>query len=97
MARAITEQRLYEVATKAIPKGLPRDIIADVEIDTFSNSDRLDGISYWVYLVSGYRTEGGAGCHTIHEDNLKEVSDMMWSVVRVEDDDDGFLRNPKWN
>jgi hypothetical protein len=46
----ITEEILLERAKSYLPKGFSVDVIEDVEIDTDGNSERLDGISYWVYI-----------------------------------------------
>ena len=81
----ITEEILLERAKSYLPKGFPVDVIKYVEIDTDGNSERPDGISYWVYIKNGYKTEKGRGCHTIHEDNLKELRIAMKNIVEVEE------------
>lgn len=72
--------------------GLPPECIVAVEISGTSNSDRPDGLSYWVYLKSGYVTEHGAGCHTIHEDYIAQVHAMMDTIVEVDEPEDAGYR-----
>lgn len=81
----ITNETLMERAKSYLPKGIPTDIIQDVEVDTYGNSERADGISYWVYIQGGYKTEKGRGCHIVHEDNLKDLKTAMKDIVRVKE------------
>lgn len=92
MAKAVSEEKLMDIARKALPKGMPKEAIVSVEVDCYGNSERSDGVSYWVYLRSGFRAEGGRGCHTIHEDTIKEIKDALWGVVETDDDDDGYAK-----
>lgn len=85
MAKKLNEKDLLARAEGYLPKGIPADAIIDVEVDTDGNTDRLDGISYWVYLRDGFKTEKGRGCHTVHEDNLKDLKTAMQNIVKVEE------------
>lgn len=80
--RVRTEQDLMERVRKMLPKDIPASAIAGVEID---NSWGWNG--YWVYLHDGYRSPD-MGCHTIHEDTLKELAYMVGNVEVWEDDPD---------
>ena len=89
MAR-LNERQLLERAQKMLPKGIPAEAIESVEVDRYGNSDAPDGISYWVYLRPGFVTERGAGCHTAHEDNLKNLAGELSGVIYRPDDTDGY-------
>lgn len=81
----ITEETLLKRAMEFLPKAVPAEAIQSVEVDDWGNSDRADGISYWVYLSDGFRAEKGRGCHTIHEDTLSELKKALRDVVAEEE------------
>ncbi len=64
----------------------PSEVIASVEFDSENGGDTMTKPSYWVYLKPGFVTEGGYGCHIIHEDSLKEVKNMIAGIVYDEYD-----------
>lgn len=80
MGRIKTEKELMERAIKMLPKGIPADAIASVEID---NWDGWNG--YWIYLRTGWKCED-TECHTIHEDTLKMLKYMIGRIQPWEDD-----------
>lgn len=82
MPRIKTEKELMERVISMLPRQLKgKDVIHDVEIDPYNNGDSPDGISYWIYINDGYRTENGRGCHTIHEDTLTEIKRELKRIV----------------
>lgn len=70
MARIISEAVLMDRVVKMLPKGIPASAINAVECDPYDGLN--GGGSYWVYLNDGYISPE-MGCHTIHEDTLKDV------------------------
>ena len=86
MARRIKDEKiLMERVIKMLPKGVPASAIESVEYDPYDGDSTPD--SYWVYLNDGWICPT-MGCHTIHEDTLKELAEMVGEVTRWDDDPD---------
>lgn len=85
--RIANENVLFERVSKMIPKNLIKkgydanDIIESVECDEIDGGESGYEPSYWVYLNDGFITENGCGCHTLHEDTLRELKVMMSTIV----------------
>ena len=69
---------LMQRVLKMLPKDVPPEAINSVECDPWDGVD--GGPSYWVYLNDGW-VSPDMGCHTIHEDTLKE---LKWVVKGIE-------------
>ncbi len=82
-----SETELMKRAVKMLPKGVPPEAIDAVECDPYDGGENMDRPSYWVYLASGWICKE-MECHTIHEDNLKNLKLMMSSIERWDDDPD---------
>lgn len=82
MARITSEKVLLQRVMKMLPKGVPAEAIESVECDPYNGSN---GGSYWVYLNAGWRSPDDY-CHTIHEDTLDEIRQMVRGIERWEDD-----------
>ena len=76
------EAVLLERAISYLPKGIPAEAIHYVECDPCDGE--FGGPSYWVCLREGYIC-ADMGCHTIHEDTLKQLRQVMKSIYREED------------
>lgn len=85
MARQASYARLWEVVEKALPAGVPLEAINDVECDPYDGE--CGGYSYWVYLNDGWISPT-MGCHTIHEDTLENIREMVAEVEPWHDDPD---------
>lgn len=84
MARRITSEAiLMERVVRMLPKGIPTTAIESVECDPWDGEN--GGPSYWVYLAPGYICPS-MGCHTIHEDTLRELKWMVSEVMEWPDD-----------
>lgn len=82
MSRITNENILKEKVIHMLPKHLKgKNVINSVEIDYGYNGDSPDGISYWVYINDGYRTENGYGWHTIHEDTIIDIKKELKRIV----------------
>ena len=85
MGRYITDEAvLMERVVEMLPKDIPATAVYGVECDPYDGGDG-DKPSYWVYLNSGYVCPE-MGCHTIHEDNLKNLRSMVKSIEVWADD-----------
>lgn len=86
MARMIeNEETLKERVVKMLPKRIPASAIDDVEYDRLSSVKREWGGSYWVYLRAGWEFKD-TGCHTIHEDNLRDIRVQLYKIVEWPND-----------
>lgn len=86
MARRITDDNiLMERVLKMLPKGVPAEAIDDVECDPYDGGDDGCQPSYWVYLSAGWICPT-MGCHTIHEDTLKDIRSMVSEIEPWPDD-----------
>lgn len=83
MARITDEAVLMDRVIKMLPKGIPSTAIHSVECDPTDGCN--GGPSYWVYLQDGYISPE-MGCHTIHEDTLKELRDVVRGIEEWPDD-----------
>lgn len=79
------EKVLMERVIKMLPKDVPASAIESVEYDPWNGLETPD--SYWVYLNDGWICPT-MGCHTIHEDNLRDLAEMVGEVERWDDDPD---------
>ena len=93
MRRLTSEDDLLARAREMLPKRIPREAITSVEID-YCTPWAPSGVSYWVYLRSGFVTENGAGCHKLHEDTLRELKDAMRDIVYKPDDEESGYGRP---
>lgn len=86
MPRRIKDEKiLLERVVKMLPKGIPSSAIESVEYDPWGGYETTD--SYWVYLNDGWIC-GDTECHTIHEDNLRDLASAVSTVARWDDDPD---------
>ena len=86
MARRITDEAvLLARVVKMLPKGIPASAIRDVECDPTDGEN--GGPSYWVILAPGYICMI-MECHTIHEDTLAQLKEMLKYVEEWPDDPD---------
>ena len=84
MARHINDEAiLLDRVLKMLPRGVPKEAIADVECDPYDGEN--GGPSYWVYLAPGWICPE-MECHTIHEDTLAKLKPMVKSVEPWPDD-----------
>lgn len=98
MAKRIkTNTELMQRVIKMLPEGIGVEAIESVEVDNLGGVDGFNG--YWVYLNDGYISPE-MGCHTIHEDTLTELADVVGSIEVWADDPDliehkGYTTYPK--
>ena len=85
MARITSERVLMDRVLKMLPKGVPASAIESVECDPYDGDN--GGGSYWVYLHDGWICPT-MGCHTIHEDTLAELREMVREIEPWPDDPD---------
>ena len=85
-----SEKILMERVVKMLPKGIPASCIESVECDPYDGAN--GGGSYWVYLNDGWRCVL-MDCHTIHEDTLKDLKEMVRSIEPWPDDPALVLHN----
>ena len=83
MARRLNDCELIERAKGMLPKGIPSSAVISVDSDLYDGED--GGASYWVYLDYGYQCTL-TGCHTIHDDTLKDLKVSLKHVVPWPDD-----------
>ena len=78
----VSERALMDRVLKMLPNRIPAIAIRSVECDS---CDGDNGGSYWVNLAAGWICNS-TGCHTIHEDTLKDLRVMVRDIREWPDD-----------